>query len=79
MPTLRDRVVKLEGCAKKARENIAELREDLDGLSAFVDDEAKLRAINDQQIKLLRQADAIHERRLRSLAARVAHAQRRRG
>lgn len=61
MPTLHDRVTDLE---KRADTN----DERVDSLEAWLTDESKLREISEKQIDLLKQADAIHERRIQALA-----------
>jgi len=67
-PPLIRRITDLETFRKKAEGDIKELRGDLDGLGDFVADEAKLRAIDAEHIRLLKEADKIHARRLGAVA-----------
>ncbi len=64
MPTLHDRVVKLE-------ERVDKHDERLDNVEAWLTDEGKLREIAEKRVALLEEADAIHERRLRDLNERT--------
>ncbi len=76
-PPLIKRLTDVERRVSKTERDVTELREDHGGLAEMVADEAKLRAINDKQIKLLREADEIHARRLRTAARQLVQLQRR--
>lgn len=65
MPTLKKRVDELE-------KRVDGLAEKTGALENWLSDESKLREINEQQIELLKQADEIHERRLKALAMLAA-------
>ena len=64
MPTLKQRVTVLEERADGTDERVEALEE-------WISDESKLREIDDERIKLLEAADAIHARRLRWMGRAV--------